>query len=172
MFIFILITCSPKGKFNEKEVNPVDSKGAVGKEHEGLTLPSEPVIEQDSAEIKRFWQEAIVPILMRNKEIVLKNMDFPLIGHCAQMMEIEVCDSTSFRKVYDKFFSDYFILLLSKKSHKDVGMFLRESKVSFGFSIQDSTGMAAVFLIFNRNGKAFKLKEVQGAGGNFYLIND
>lgn len=166
----VLVACGQNKDSEKKESGKVNWTWPP--EEQKPATRSEPEIVQDSVELAAFWEQAVHPILIRDKESVLKNMDFPILGHWTAMMEMDIDSEVATRKdfegIYDRFFSDYFVDLLSKKDRKEFGAFLRNNKTAFGFNVQDSTGQSAVFLIFYKTEGVFKLKEVQGAGGNFY----
>jgi len=132
----------------------------------------------DSIIYKKFWEEIIGPILKRDRSKVLGSMDFPVMGHWTQMMKLskssEEATSEDFEKIYDKFFNDYFLKELAQMKYKNIQVYQKKDTTWYQFSINrilgsgDYAGEGSVIMIYYQSSHGFKLKNIQGAGGNFY----
>jgi hypothetical protein len=128
--------------------------------------------------LKRFWDEIIVPILKKDKNRVISNMNFPVTGHWTQMMKIDKkpnqATKEDFLKIYDSFFNDYFLKELTKMNYRNINKYIKNDTTLYQFGINrvlgsgDNAGGGSVLLIYYHSPSGFKLKSIQGAGGNFY----
>jgi hypothetical protein len=133
----------------------------------------------DSSMLNMFWTEIVVPIIQRDKNKVIGSMDFPVRGDWTLMMDLdkEAGQGTreDFVKVYDKFFNNYFVTELAKMNYNNVSRSERNDTVWYQFSINrilgegENAGEGAVALIYYYSDGKFKLKNIQGVGGDFYF---
>jgi hypothetical protein len=132
----------------------------------------------DSIEKQMFWNLVIVPILKKDKEKVLSNMDFPIRGKWTTMMSMaknpNEASIDDFMAIYDKFFNNNFITELSKESYKNIFINTRRDTTWYIFSVNRKSGEGkdyregGVQLQYYKKNNSFKLKNVDAAGGDFY----
>lgn len=176
-FLFLVILIASCGRAL-KEQNPdlkSDSVQVQSNKAKETSIDSSTVkmnLKADSLEKKAFWDAVVIPILKKDKKVVLENMNFPVLGHWTQMMEMkkEPIESTreDFARIYDRFFNAEFLNILSKQSVYEIGTDKKGDTIRYFLTIQDTSGMSAVQLVFYKHGEKYTLKGVQGAGGNFY----
>jgi hypothetical protein len=157
LILFTLGSCSSK----ENSVNNARSK-ASNKRRTGST-PNELMLMQDSTERIRFWEQAIIPMLKKDKETVLNNIEFPLLygpSNCANRED--------FRKIYDRIFCDKFLDIIGKEGKPYIRAQTFSDAIGIGYHVpaQDSEG-DDIGLIFIKYDTVYKFKGVISSGGEF-----
>jgi hypothetical protein len=182
--VFVMVSC---GKTSEKKetnfekdslkVENNSSVDSIASSNQTSDSDFKATAESDSLKKIVFWKAVVIPILNHDKQTVISNTDFPILGHWVQMMKLnknpKETNRQDFEKVYDRFFNSDFLKELKKKTPNDINIFNRGSSrdtLWYSFYVQRRLGLSegGLALIFFQNGKAFKLKDVQGVGGDFY----
>jgi len=171
----LLFSCSSEEKKQEVtsddgELVPDPEKYAKDKPIADTITTSK--IEVDSTEKIKFWNEYVIPILKRDEEKVIATVDFPLKGEWAYMVGLKKTGTdatrTDFIDNYDKLFNDDFIDALSRQSYKDLYLDNGISNISFGVGKSTDGYESSVILKYIQVDSIYKLRSIQGAGGNFY----
>lgn len=136
-----------------------------------------PTSKPDSLDKIAFWNSVVIPTLNHDKETVLSNMDFPVSGHWTQMMKLKKKPNEAtredFGKVYDRFFNSDFLEELRKKTSNDMFVFhkdINQDTTWYSFYVGKEMGLSGggLRLMYFKKEKKFRLKDVQGVGGNFF----
>ncbi|HXA02390.1 MAG TPA: hypothetical protein VNW99_10405 [Cytophagaceae bacterium] len=126
----------------------------------------------DSNERIKFWNDYVVPILKQEREKVISSIDFPLEGEWAYMIGLKKtgieATRSEFIENYDKLFNHDFMNALSKQSYKDLYLDNGVSNISFGVGKSTGDYEGSVILKYIQVDSIYKLRFIQGAGGNFY----
>jgi len=128
----------------------------------------------DSTEQRKFWDKVIVPILKKDKAIVLNQISFPLEGDWTAMMQVnkdpKVATKEDFVKVYDQFFNSDFIKAIKKQKYSDIGISREKGTTTFTVSLLRERGQAeaGLMLEYTLNNGKYNLVAILGAGANFY----
>lgn len=176
---FLFSSCSQTGKST-----PTDKKNSIR-----VDIPSpdsvtnaigghlnftDDVTEIDSTEQRAFWNNVVIPILDKDRETVLSNMNFPVSGDWTFMMQLkkepDVATKEDFAKVYDRFFNSDFIKSISAQTYSNIPGYKNKDTTWFTISLGRSYGEYEGGLMLEYikiNGK-YKLTTVHGAGANFY----
>ena len=173
LFVFIAVSC---GQVSNKSTEKSNSQDSI-KKTETVTITDTISSQSDvkkTEDLQDFWNNAVVPIIKGNKNIVMTNMEFPVLGHWTQMMELTKSPNSAtfedFSGIYDKFFNSDFIKDLSKKDYKDGFTYLANDTIWYAFGVSKELGQTegGVQLSFYKKDGKYRLKNIQGVGANFY----